>query len=62
MNSKLSFEINNGGKMELVQNKHDQPVKVKWFDDEMEISPQDFVTLLNWYQYQKAKGNTNLFY
>ena len=63
---KISFEINNGQTITLEQGKHDGGVTVTKTvgkvvtDAGYTINPGDFVTMLNWYRYQKENGNENL--
>ena len=57
----ISFEVNNGGTLALTQEKHDGAVKVETrFTDgdgrKFAISAGDFVMLMNYYQYQKERG------
>lgn len=57
----ISFEVNNGGKLTLKQEKHDGAVKVEvrfTYGDgrKFTISAGDFVMLMNYYQYQKERG------
>lgn len=57
----ISFEVNNGGTLALMQEKHDGAVKVEThFSDgdgrKFAISAGDFVMLMNYYQYQKERG------
>jgi len=68
---KMEFCVNNERKINLEQDRPDGPVNVTiWAapsadgtcdcEDEYIISPGDFVTMLNWYRYQKETGNTDL--
>lgn len=63
----LSFNINNGGKMRLVQEKHDDVVVIlKNFGDgythiEDGIRPEDMVMLINWFRYIKSNDIQNDF-
>lgn len=57
----ISFEVNNGGTLALKQEKHDGAVRVEVrFTDgdgrKFAISAGDFVMLMNYYQYQKERG------
>ncbi len=57
----ISFEVNNGGTLALTQEKHDGSVKVETRSPggdgrEYAISAGDFVMLMNYYQYQKERG------
>lgn len=57
----ISFEVNNGGTLALKQEKHDGAVNANvLFPDgdfrEFAISPGDFVMLMNYYRYQKERG------
>ncbi len=66
----ISFEVNNNGLMQLEQPEHDRDVTVTVWDcgddgirevrRELKISPGDFITMLNWYAYQKENGNYDL--
>ena len=62
----MEFEINNQQILVVKQYGQDKPVKVEILnsmdevDKEYTITPEDFVTMLNWYQYQKSSGNDNL--
>ena len=65
----MIFRINNGRHMQISQTKPDGPVKAETYEpagDKMkkeqsiEISPGDFVMMVNWYRYQKENGNENL--
>lgn len=63
---RMTFEVNNGRKLEVFQARNDGPVYVKTLDDKEQeeyttiIRPGDFVTMVNWYHHQKNIGNTNL--
>ena len=61
-NSKMiSFDINNGGILTVHQDGHDTEINVfSTNTGTYKISPGDFVTMLNWYRYQKENGNENL--
>lgn len=62
----ISFDINNGRKMELTQRQHDGKTLVvikdskgnheSIDDNEAFISPADFVMLINYYRMQKRAG------
>ncbi|HRS66229.1 MAG TPA: hypothetical protein P5519_10140 [Spirochaetia bacterium] len=63
---KMTFKVNNGRTIEVFQARDDGPVYVTRYDSKGEkesgdiISAGDFVTMLNWYRYQKENGNENL--
>jgi len=63
---KMNFEVNNGRTIEVFQAREDGPVYAitkdsKGKEESTEsISAGDFVTMLNWYRYQKGEGNVNL--
>lgn len=69
-NTMIEFEVNNQRKIQMEQAEPDGAVTVTaWeaeqngireVDYEYEISPEDFVMMLNWYIYQKENGNPNL--
>lgn len=64
--NKISFELNNGRKMELIQRKHDGQVMLVKLDSkgrpegeedsELLIDQGDFVMLMNYYCNQKREG------
>ena len=61
------MNINNSRIMSLTQHQCDGDITLTTcgagtgdIDHEETISAGDMVTLLNWYRYQKANGNTNL--
>lgn len=66
----MEFEINNQRKIQLTQTEPDGAVTVTTWEaerngvreveSEYQISPGDFVMMLNWYRYQKENGNPNL--
>lgn len=66
----MEFEVNNQRKIELEQTNPDGLVHVTTWsaeqggirevESEYDISPGDFVMMLNWYRYQKENGNPNL--
>ncbi len=68
VNVQIGFEVNNGGTLELYQERHDGAVKVETrfpggngreyaiSAGEYAISAGDFVMLMNYYQYQKERG------
>ena len=61
----MSFNINNNQKIELKQTKDDGSIFVITKDNSKTettriISAGDFITMLNWYTYQKSIGNANL--
>lgn len=67
---KMKFNVNNNGTMEVFQAMDDGPVYVTVYEPEKDgkreerssaiIRPCDFITMLNWYRYQKEHGNENL--
>jgi len=63
---KMTFKVNNGRTIEVFQARDDGPVYVTRYDGNGKkessdiISAGDFVTMLNWYRYQKENGNENL--
>lgn len=63
---KMTFEVNNGRKLSVFQARDDGPVYVVTLDgkgnEELveSIKPGDFVTMVNWYRYQKSEGNASL--
>lgn len=63
---KMKFEVNNGRTIEVFQARDDGPVYVTRYDSKGQkessdiISAGDFITMLNWYRYQKENGNENL--
>lgn len=63
---RMNFEANNGRVIEVFQARNDGPVYATTLDSKGEkesteiISAGDFITMLNWYRYQKDSGNTNL--
>lgn len=59
---KISFDVNNGGKLEVCQAKHDGSIKVSTGENnEYNISAGDFVMLLNYYSYVKRNNIQNVF-
>jgi len=64
----IALNVNNGDKLEMMQAREDGPIYVKRVNNKNEselihrISSGDMVTLLNWYQYQKSIGNSNLIF
>ena len=64
--NKISFDINNGRKMELIQRQHDGHTLIiiedakgdhkSINDSEAFIAPGDFVMLINYYRMQKRAG------
>lgn len=65
----MIFKVNNGRHIQVSQTKPDGPVKAETFapkgdnmtkEQSINISPGDFVMMLNWYRYQKENGNENL--
>lgn len=59
---KISFDVNNGGKLEVCQAKHDGSISVNIRESEkFNISAGDFVMLLNFYKYVKDNDIHNDF-
>jgi hypothetical protein len=63
--NKIEMAVNNGGTLTLKQHQHDGEILLARIDNNHitsieTIDPGDMVTLMNWYRYQKANGNTNL--
>lgn len=59
---KISFDVNNGGKLNICQAKHDGSVSISTGDNEgYNISAGDFVMLLNFYKYVKDNNIQNDF-
>ena len=59
---KISFDANNGGKLEGCQAKHDGNISVSTEDNKgYNISAGDFVMLLNFYKYVKDNNIQNDF-
>lgn len=60
---KLTYDINNGGKLELIQRGHDGSVLIS--DDSISkiefIPPEDMVMLINLYRYIKENDIQNDF-
>ena len=57
----ISFDTNNGGILTVHQDKHDNQLEVMSSNiGTFYISAADFVSMLNWYRYQKDIGNKNL--
>lgn len=67
----MIFKVNNGRHIQVSQIKPDGTVKIETFapagdkltmakEQSIDISPGDFVMMLNWYRYQKENGNKNL--
>ena len=57
----ISIDINNGGHITIHQDGHDKPLEVHSTNSGTQyISPGDFVTMLNWYNWQKRNGNEQL--
>lgn len=68
----LSFDSNNERQIYVTQESHDGVLRVialaspdfplvgKVVDYQYEITPSDFVTMLNWYRAQKESGNHSL--
>lgn len=69
-NSNIEFNVNNQRKIQLTQTEPDGAVTVTTWEaerngvreveSEYQISPGDFVMMLNWYRYQKENGNPDL--
>ena len=58
----ISFDVNNGGKLTLEQENHDEKIMVKRDGIECySVSPADMVMLLNLYRYTKANNIQNDF-
>jgi hypothetical protein len=60
----FSFEINNQQTLNAEQFHHDGSISITKYDhngqqteNTFTISPGDFIQMLNWYRYQKEKGN-----
>lgn len=59
---KISFDVNNGGKLEVCQTKHDGSISVSTGENKgYNISTADFVMLLNYYCYVKSNDIQNDF-
>lgn len=59
---KISFDVNNGGKLNVFQAKHDGSVNVNTGESRgYNISAGDFVMLLNYYKYVKDNNLQNDF-
>lgn len=64
----MEFEINNNQTLVVKQYGFDSDVIVEALDNkdvtvrEYSITPGDFITMLNWYQYQIEIGNLDLNY
>ena len=57
----ISFYINNGGTLTIQQIRHDDKLEVVSSNtDSFNISAGDFITMINWYRYQKEHGNERL--
>lgn len=66
----IQFNVNNQREIQLTQTEPDGVMTVTTWDaerngireveSEYQISPGDFVMMLNWYRYQKENGNPNL--
>lgn len=63
----IKVEINNGQVLEIEQPKENGNIyitkknsKGEQQENTFSISAGDFVTMLNWYRYQKEKGNNTL--
>lgn len=66
----IEFNVNNQRKIQLTQTEPDGAVTVTTWEaerngvrdveSEYQISPGDFVMMLNWYRYQKENGNPDL--
>jgi hypothetical protein len=67
MERTISFNVNNGSIIELVQFNHDGSISITKYDSKGNretntecITAGDFITMLNWYRYEKGKGNHSL--
>lgn len=59
---KISFDVNNGGKLDVFQKKHDGSINVSTGENNgYNISAGDFVMLLNFYKYVKGNDIQNDF-
>ena len=64
----IKLKVNNQQVLHLTQMTADGPTYLTTIvgdgdvGDTEAISPGDFVTMLNWYRYQKRNGNTNLLF
>ncbi len=58
---KLTYEVNNGGILEIVQKDHDGTVIVSSTGRVDHISNGDMVMLINWYRYVKDNDIQNDF-
>lgn len=59
---KISFDVNNGEKLNILQERHDGNVRVNINDNHgYYISAGDFVMLLNYYRYVKDNDIQNDF-
>ena len=59
---KISFNVNNGEKLEICQARHDGNISVNTGEgDKYNISAGDFVMLLNFYKYVKDNDLQNDF-
>lgn len=57
----ISFNVNNGGTLTVHQDKHDEQLEVMSSNTGIfNISAGDFITMINWYRYQKENGNERL--
>ncbi len=59
--NKLTYEINNGGTLEIVQKDHDGTAIVSSAGRADYISNGDMVMLMNWYRYVKDNDIRNDF-
>lgn len=63
----INIKVNNKRMITLTQNA-DESIRVETINSEgivesvKTIQSWDMVTMLNWYQYQKITGNTELYY
>jgi hypothetical protein len=63
---RIILKVNNQRKIEVFQAMEDGHIYVNTIDSEGKqessdiIKAGDFVTMLNWYRYQKSIGNVNL--
>ena len=53
MENKISFDVNNGRVIELIQSSHNKDITVSNGDSDYTISSGDFVMLLNYYKFIK---------
>lgn len=59
----ISFDINNKGYLTVHQDEHDSALEIfSTNTGTFYIEAGDFITMLNWYRYQKENGNETLDY